>query len=75
MSALRSAARFSAILPGMSTSSDAPIPQTDDGAELLEAYRDLDDADRVQLWSALLTELDRRPTPDKEPSEAAERRP
>ncbi len=50
-------------------------PQTDQERELLEAYRDLDDAGRVLLWSALLTELDRRPTPDEAPPKATERRP
>ncbi len=50
-------------------------PLTDQERELLATYRDLDDADRVLLWSALLTELDRRPTPDEAPPEATERRP
>ncbi len=55
---------------------DSPLgPLTDQERELLAAYRDLDDADRVLVWSALLTELDRRPTPDEAPPEAMERRP
>ncbi len=49
-------------------------PQTPEEAEFLAAYRDLGDADRVLLWSALLTEWDRRPTPDEAPPKATERR-
>ncbi len=45
---------------------DSPLgPLTDQERELLEAYRDLDDADRVLAWSALLSELGRRPGPDE----------
>jgi len=55
---------------------DSPLgPLTDQERELLAAYRDLDEADRVLLWSALLTEVDRRPTPDEAPPDAKERRP
>ncbi len=62
----------------MSTPSDDDSPLgllTGQERDFLEAYRDLDDADRVLLWSALLTELDRRPTPDEAPPKATERRP
>ncbi len=39
---------------------DQPLPLTDEGAELLAIYRELDEADRVLLWSALLTLLDQQ---------------
>ncbi len=41
-------------------------PQTAEEAEFVPAYRDLDEADRVLLWSALLTEVGRRPDPVEE---------
>ncbi len=43
----------------MSTPTGQPIePETDQERELLKAYRALADADRVLVWSALLTLLD-----------------
>ncbi len=39
---------------------DQPFPLTDEGAELLAIYRELDEVDRVLLWSALLTLLDQQ---------------
>ncbi len=43
-------------------------PQTDQERELLAAYRELDEADRVLLWNAMLTELGQGsyPEPDEE---------
>lgn len=40
-------------------------PETDQERELLGAYRELDEADRVLAWRALLSELGRRPGPDE----------
>ncbi len=50
------------------TNPDQPISLTDNAAELLAIYRDLDEADRVLLWSALLTLLDQQGVriPDEE---------
>ncbi len=43
-----------------------PGPQTPEEAEFLEAYRELDEADRVLVWSAILTELGRHADPAEE---------
>ncbi len=40
-------------------------PQTPEKAEFLEAYRTLDEADRVLVWCALLERKGRRPEPDE----------
>ncbi len=55
----------------MSTPSDRsslpPVePETDQERELSEAHRELDEADRVLVWSFILTELGRRPSRDEE---------
>ena len=39
-------------------------PETDQDREFLAAYRELGAADRVLLWSAMLTNLGRRPDPE-----------
>lgn len=42
-------------------------PRTPEEAEFLDAYRDLDEANRVLIWSAMLTRLGRlEPTRDEE---------
>ncbi len=53
------------MLPSMDTPSETPRiePETDQGRAFLAAYRATDDAGRVLIWCALLTELDRRPDP------------
>ncbi len=38
--------------------SPIPLPLTDQERAFLEAYRELDEADRVLLWCAMLTLLD-----------------
>ncbi len=54
-----------AILAGMSTPTEPPIaPETDQERELLEAYRDLDEADKAWLQWAVLTEVSRRVDPE-----------
>ncbi len=54
----------------MSTPTEPPIePATDQEWELLEAYRDLDEADRVLVWSTMLRELGRRADPEAEERE------
>ncbi len=42
-------------------------PETAQERELLKVYRDLDEADRVVVYSALLTEGDRRRLPPHVP--------
>ncbi len=50
-------------------------PLTDQEREFLEAYRDLDESDRVFVWSAILTELGRRPIPDEDSIDVKELHP
>ncbi len=40
--------------------------QMPEETEFLEAYRGLDEADQVLVWSTILTELSRRGDPDEE---------
>ncbi len=49
----------------MSTPDEHPTtpasePETDQEAAFLAAYRNMDEADRVQLWSEVLTLLDQQ---------------
>ena len=55
----------------MSLSDDHPTtperePETDQERAFLEAYRATDDAGRLIVWAALLTELGRRTVPTEE---------
>ncbi len=41
-------------------------PQTPEEVEFLAAFRELDEPDRVLVWSTILTELGRRSGPETE---------
>ncbi len=54
----------------MSTPTEPPIePETDQERELLEAYRDLDEAGRAWLQWVAFAELGRRSPPDEDDAE------